>query len=442
MTNFTQIPDLCPALKVNLAKNGWIEPTPVQAQAIPPAIEGRDMIATAQTGTGKTLAFALPIVHKLASGPTPRGIRAIILSPTRELAIQIDEAIGHLTAGMQIRSAVVVGGMNEQNQLRNIRKGAQIIVATPGRLCDFVERRLVDLKGTQIFVLDEADRMLDMGFLPSIKQIIAQLPTERQTLLFSATIEQSVQKLIESSVRNPVRIAIGSTTRPVQDIDLHHYEVDGGSKLPLLMHLLKESQGTFLVFARTKHGTERLAKDLSLYGVKAARIHGDRTQAQRNQALAGFKNGNYRVLVATDVAARGLHVDGIEHVVNYDLPQVPEDFLHRAGRTGRAGAKGIASTFSLRGERGEIVRIERAMRTKLTKQTVPTNMTMPKQDPLQSKVIVMPVVEERNSRPKYGASKYDAAKAPDQRKAFGGGGNKFGGNKFGGPNKRRERFAR
>ena len=418
MKKFTDIPDLCPALKVNLARNGWVEPTAVQSQAIPPAIEGRDMIATAQTGTGKTLAFALPIVQKLATGPTPRGIRAVILSPTRELAIQIDEAIGHLTAGMQIRSAVVVGGMNEQNQLRNIRKGAQIIVATPGRLCDFIERRLVDLKGTQIFVLDEADRMLDMGFLPSIKQIISQLPPVRQTLLFSATIEKSVEKLIESSVRNPVRIAIGSNTKPVDDIDLHHYEVDAGGKLPLLIHLLKVSKGTFLVFSRTKRSTDRLAKELALYGVKTARIHGDRTQAQRNQALDGFKNGSYRVLVATDVAARGIHVDGIEHVVNFDLPQVPEDFLHRAGRTGRAGAKGVASTFSVRSERGDIVRIERALRTKLVKRDIPTGMILPKKE-VPSKVIVMPVVT-----PYY-------AKAPQQQRRS-----------FGGPNKRRERFAR
>ena len=418
MKKFTDIPDLCPALKVNLARNGWVEPTAVQSQAIPPAIEGRDMIATAQTGTGKTLAFALPIVQKLATGPTPRGIRAVILSPTRELAIQIDEAIGHLTAGMQIRSAVVVGGMNEQNQLRNIRKGAQIIVATPGRLCDFIERRLVDLKGTQIFVLDEADRMLDMGFLPSIKQIISQLPPVRQTLLFSATIEKSVEKLIESSVRNPVRIAIGSNTKPVDDIDLHHYEVEAGGKLPLLIHLLKVSKGTFLVFSRTKRSTDRLAKELALYGVKTARIHGDRTQAQRNQALDGFKNGSYRVLVATDVAARGIHVDGIEHVVNFDLPQVPEDFLHRAGRTGRAGAKGVASTFSVRSERGDIVRIERALRTKLVKRDIPTGMILPKKE-VPSKVIVMPVVT-----PYY-------AKAPQQQRRS-----------FGGPNKRRERFAR
>jgi ATP-dependent RNA helicase RhlE len=416
MTNFTQIPDLCPALKINLARNGWVEPTPVQAQAIPPALEGRDMIATAQTGTGKTLAFALPIVQKLSVGPTPRGIKAVILSPTRELAIQIDEAIGLLTAGMQIRSAVVVGGMNEQNQLRNIRKGAQIIVATPGRLCDFVDRRLVDLKGTQTFVLDEADRMLDMGFLPSIKEIINQLPQTRQTLLFSATIEKSVEKLIESSVRNPVRIAIGTTTKPVSEVDLHHYEVEAGGKLALLTHLLKISKGTFLVFARTKRATDRLAKDLSTYGVKAARIHGDRTQAQRNQALAGFKNGSYRVLVATDVAARGIHVDGIEHVVNYDLPQVPEDFVHRAGRTGRAGAHGVASTFSFRSERSEIMRIERALRVKMVKRDVPAGLVLPKQE-FSPKVIVMPVVEAK-------------APAHQQRRSFGG------------PNKRRARFAR
>ncbi|HEY3739473.1 MAG TPA: DEAD/DEAH box helicase [Bryobacteraceae bacterium] len=406
MNNFTQIPDLCPALKINLARNGFVEPTPVQAEAIPPVLEGRDIIATAQTGTGKTLAFALPIVQKLSAGPTPRGIHAVILSPTRELAIQIHEAICLLTAGMQIRSAVVVGGMNEQNQLRMIRKGAQIIVATPGRLCDFIDRRLVDLKGAKTLVLDEADRMLDMGFMPSIKEILAQLPATRQTLLFSATIEKSVEKLIESSVRNPVRIAIGAATKPVQEIDLHHYEVEAGAKLPLLIHLLKASKGTFLVFARTKRATDRLAKDLSTYGVKTARIHGDRTQAQRNQALAGFKNGSYRVLVATDVAARGIHVDGIEHVVNYDLPQVPEDFVHRAGRTGRAGAKGIASTFSFRGERSEIVRIERALRVKLVKRDVPSGMVLPKQEP-QSKVIVMPVVAAR-------------AKASIGRRSFGG----------------------
>jgi ATP-dependent RNA helicase RhlE len=403
MNNFTQIPDLCPALKINLARNGFVEPTPVQAQAIPPVLEGRDIIATAQTGTGKTLAFALPIVQKLSVGATPRGIHAVILSPTRELAIQINEAINLLTAGMQIRSAVVVGGMNEQNQLRMIRKGAQIIVATPGRLCDFIERRLVDLKGAKTLVLDEADRMLDMGFMPSIKEIISQLPPVRQTLLFSATIEKSVEKLIESSVRNPVRIAIGASTKPVQEIDLHHYEVEAGAKLPLLIHLLKASQGTFLVFARTKRATDRLAKDLSSYGVKTARIHGDRTQAQRNQALDGFKNGSYRVLVATDVAARGIHVDAIEHVVNYDLPQVPEDFVHRAGRTGRAGASGIASTFSFRSERSEIVRIERALRVKLVKRDVPTGMVLPKQE--LSKVIVMPVV---------------AARAPQGRRSFGG----------------------
>jgi len=419
MNNFTQIPDLCPALKINLAKNGFVEPTPVQAQAIPPALEGRDMIATAQTGTGKTLAFALPIVQKLSTGPTPRGIHAVILSPTRELAIQINEAICLLTAGMQIKSAVVVGGMNEQNQLRMIRKGAQIIVATPGRLCDFIDRRLVDLKGTQTLVLDEADRMLDMGFMPSIKEIIAQLPPTRQTLLFSATIEKSVEKLIESSVRNPVRIAIGATTKPVSEVDLHHYEVESGGKLALLTHLLKVSKGTFLVFARTKRGTDRLAQDLSSYGVKAARIHGDRTQAQRNQALAGFKNGSYRVLVATDVAARGIHVDGIEHVVNYDLPQVPEDFVHRAGRTGRAGAHGVASTFSFRSERSEIMRIERALRVKMVKRDVPAGLVLPKQE-FSPKVIVMPA-----------AAAAAAAKSPYQQRR-----------PFGGANKRRERYAR
>ena len=397
MKTFNEIPDLCPALKLNLAKNLFSEPTPVQAQSIPPALDGRDIVATAQTGTGKTLAFALPIVQKLATGPVPKNIRAVILSPTRELAIQINETITMLTVGTQIRSAVVVGGMNESNQLRNIRKGAQIIVATPGRLCDFIERRLIDLKGANTFVLDEADRMLDMGFMPSIRAIIQQLPPSRQTLLFSATIEKSVEHLIEASVKNPVRIAIGASTKPVEQVDLVHYEVEAGGKLTLLNHLLRINPGTYLVFARTKRATDRLAKDLANHGVKAARIHGDRTQAQRNQALAGFKDGSYRVLVATDVAARGIHVDAIAHVVNYDLPQVPEDFIHRAGRTGRAGARGTATTFSFRGERSEIIRIERALRVKLVKHDVPASCmgaAIPKHMAHEpAKVIVMPVAK-------------------------------------------------
>lgn len=415
MNQFSELP-LCSALQSNLTRHLFVLPTPVQAQSIPAALEGRDVVATAQTGTGKTLAFVLPILQKLQHQTEYKGVRALVLTPTRELAIQIQEVVTRLNSGIGVRSAVVVGGLSESTQLQAIRRGAQLVIATPGRLCDFLDRKLVDLRGVEMLILDEADRMLDMGFLPALSLILKTMPATRQTLFFSATIEKSVAHLIEKHVKNPVRVSIGATTKPAEDVDLHLYEVDQDLKLALLRKLLDDETGSFLVFARTKHGTDKLAKKLATHGVDAARIHGDRTQNQRNQALHGFKKGDYRVLVATDVAARGIHVDGIEHVVNYDLPQVPEDFLHRAGRTGRAGAKGIASTFSLRGERSEITRIERALRTKLVKRDVPSGLVLPKQE-LPSKVIVMPVVEQRASKG-----------APQQRRTFGGN------------NKRRARF--
>ena len=345
MNKFSEL-TLSASLQSNLTRNGFVQPTPVQAQAIPPALEGRDVVATAQTGTGKTLAFLLPIFELLTRGERPTGVSALILTPTRELALQVNEAAVKLAASLPVRSSAVVGGMSESTQLQAIRKGSQVVIATPGRLCDFLERKLVDLSGVRFLVLDEADRMLDMGFLPAIHAILKKIPPARQTLFFSATIEKSVAHLINSHVRNPVRIAIGGDSKPVDKVDLHVYEVEQDRKLSLLHKLLEAETGSFLVFARTKHGADRLAKKLGAKGVDAARIHGDRTQSQRNQALAGFKKGDYRVLVATDVAARGIHVDGIAHVVNYDLPQVPEDFIHRVGRTARAGARGTASTFA------------------------------------------------------------------------------------------------
>jgi len=371
MTKFSELP-LCVLLQNNLIKHGFVEPTPVQNEAIPPALAGRDLVATAQTGTGKTLAFLLPLIQSLNTpeGRPASGIQALILAPTRELAIQIHEVALKLTQGMHLRTAVVVGGMNESKQLRNVREGAQIVIATPGRLCDFLNRNLVPLGKVRALVLDEADRMLDLGFMPALKLILKHLPQQRQTLLFSATVEKSVAHLIGAYVKDPVRVAIGATSKPTERIDLHVYEVDQDRKLSLLEKLLRQEPGSFLVFARTKHGTDRLARRLSASGFHAARIHGDRTQGQRNQALAGFKNGDYRILVATDIAARGIHVDDIAHVVNYDLPQVPEDFIHRVGRTGRAGAHGTASTFATRGERGDVRRIEAAMKVRLTPREV------------------------------------------------------------------------
>ena len=376
MNSFSEL-NLSSVLQSNLKKHCLVIPTPVQAQSIPPALAGRDVVATAQTGTGKTLAFTLPLLERMLAEPKRANhIQVVVLSPTRELAIQIEDTFAKIAAGTGIQCAVVVGGVDENKQLRQIRKGAQVVIATPGRLCDFLDRRLVDLSRVDAVVLDEADRMLDMGFLPPLKQILDEVPEKRQTLLFSATIEASVAHLIKDYVINPARVTIGTSTKPAERVDLHLYEVEHGLKMNLLTHLLGQESGATLVFARTKRGTDRLAQSLANGGVKAARIHGDRTQSQRNQALEGFKRGSYQVLVATDVAARGIHVDGIAHVVNYDLPQVPEDFIHRVGRTGRAGARGVASTFSLPSERGEIKRIERTLSVRLAVREVPRELLM------------------------------------------------------------------
>jgi ATP-dependent RNA helicase RhlE len=373
MNTFSDLP-LSPTLQNNLARHGFVQPTPVQALAIPQQLAGHDLVITAQTGTGKTLAFLLPLLERLAKREKLPAVSALILTPTRELAIQISQAFSELAAGTGIRAAVVVGGLNEQTQLQAIHKGAQVVIATPGRLSDFLERKLVKLGSAHTLILDEADRMLDMGFLPTIKRILAVLPAARQNIFCSATIESSVAHLIHDYVKNPVRIAIGSTTKPAEQIDLHVYEVEQDRKLGLLEKMLQEERGSFLVFARTKHGADRLAKKLARSGSKAAAIHGDRTQSQRNLALRGFREGSYRVLVATDVAARGVHVEGIAHVVNYDLPQVPEDFIHRVGRTGRAGLRGTASTFSTRSERGEIRKIEQLLDLQLTRRALPSGL--------------------------------------------------------------------
>jgi ATP-dependent RNA helicase RhlE len=381
MKTFSEL-SLSPLLKTNLARNGFDVPTAIQAAAIEPALAGNDLVATAQTGTGKTLAFVLPLIQSLSADRSPTGIRAIILSPTRELALQINETFLKMAVGSGLRSAVVVGGLSENTQLQAIRKGAQVIIATAGRLQDFLGRSLLKLGNVKILVLDEADRMLDMGFLPTIERIMAALPADRQNLLFSATIESSVKHLVNAHVPHGVRIEIGSTTKPVEQIDLHLYEVEQEQKLGLLQNLLQRHEGSFLVFARTKHGADRLAKRLAVEGVKTAAIHGDRSQNQRNQALRGFQEGFYRVLVATDVAARGIHVDGISHVVNYDLPQVPEDFIHRVGRTGRAGARGTASTFGTRLERHAVADIERKLAIRLTRYTEGGEVAETKAEPI------------------------------------------------------------
>jgi ATP-dependent RNA helicase RhlE len=353
-----------------LNANQFVTPTPVQAGAIPPALEGRDVLATAQTGTGKTLSFLIPIVEMLQKpelqSTAGRDAQALIVLPTRELAMQVEKAFRAIRSSHTQTVALVVGGMAEQTQLQTIRRGAQLIVATPGRLEDFLKRKLVRLAGVRILVLDEVDRMLDMGFEPAIRRIASMIPAERQTLCYSATFEGKVKEVARNYLKDPVRIEIGSTMKPAENVELRAFSVEQNKKQELLEHLLGAEKGSFLVFVRTKHGADRVARRLTRSGHAAIQIHGDRSQSQRNQALRNFSEGRHRVLVATDVAARGLDVANVAHVVNYDLPKEAEDFVHRVGRTGRASAKGVASTFAGPTERGELRKIERALSIQMT----------------------------------------------------------------------------
>ncbi|MGA2906774.1 MAG: DEAD/DEAH box helicase [Terracidiphilus sp.] len=360
MTNqFSQF-SLSAALMARLNANKFEIPTPVQAAAIPPALEGRDVLATAQTGTGKTLSFLIPIMEMLQKSEG-RGANALILLPTRELAMQVEAAFRVLRSSNGPTAAVVVGGLSEHSQLDAIRRGARLIVATPGRLEDFLKRKLVRLDQVKILVLDEVDRMLDMGFQPAIARIAGVLPKVRQTLCYSATLEGAVRDVARKYLNNPARIEIGSVLKPAENVELRTFEVDHDKKQELLEHLLDAEQGSFLVFVRTKHGADRVARRLSRSGWSATQIHGDRSQAQRNQALKSFSEGRHRVLVATDVAARGIDVANVAHVINFDMPKLAEDFVHRVGRTGRASAKGVASTFAIPAERGDLRKIERTL---------------------------------------------------------------------------------
>ena len=363
-TQFSQF-SLSNALMARLNANQFETPTPVQAGAIPPALEGRDVLATAQTGTGKTLSFLIPIVEMLQK-VEGREAHALIVLPTRELAMQVEKSFRAIRSSQSQTVALVVGGMSEHSQLEAIRRGARLIVATPGRLEDFLKRKLVRLNGVKIMVLDEVDRMLDMGFEPAIRRIAATTPAERQTLCYSATLEGAVKEAARNYLKNPVRIEIGSVMKPAENVELRAFNVDTDKKQELLEHLLNAEKGSFLVFVRTKHGADRVARRLTRSGHAAIQIHGDRSQSQRNQALRNFSEGRHRVLVATDVASRGIDVANVAHVVNFDLPKVAEDFVHRVGRTGRASAKGVASTFAGPAERNELRKIERALSIQMT----------------------------------------------------------------------------
>jgi ATP-dependent RNA helicase RhlE len=363
MTTFSELP-LTPALQRKLAAAQFLNLTPIQERAIPPGLAGKDVIGTAQTGTGKTLAFLIPIIEMLDREPS-RQILALVLLPTRELAMQVHEQYEKLRGKAMPRAALVIGGASEKTQIHSLRAGSGLVIATPGRLQDFIDRRLADLRYVKMLVLDEADRMLDMGFLPAIQRILSELPQRRQTLCFSATMEQSVARLVNDYMREPVRITLGSVLKPVESVQLRAYEVRPGEKMDVLRQLLYAEEGQTLIFTRTKRGTQRLANELVRDGFNAAMIHGDRTQAQRNGALSGFQEGRFQVLVATDIASRGLHVDDVAHVINYDVPKMAEDFIHRVGRTGRAGAQGLASTLAAGAEVLELRQIERTLQLRI-----------------------------------------------------------------------------
>ena len=363
MTTFSELP-LCSALQRKLAAAQFVNLTPIQERAIPPGLEGRDVIGTAQTGTGKTLAFLIPILEILNREPARHTV-ALVLLPTRELAMQVHEQYEQLRAKTIPRAALIVGGVSEKAQIQSLRAGSELVIATPGRLQDLMTRKLADLRQVKVLALDEADRMLDMGFLPAIRRILSQVPKQRQTLCFSATMEQSVAGLVNEYMRDPVRVAVGSVLKPAESVQLRAYEVQPGEKLDVLRQLLYAEKGQTLIFTRTKRGAERLAKELVRDGFAAAMIHGDRSQSQRNGALSGFQEGRFQVLVATDIASRGLHVDDVAHVINYDLPKMAEDFIHRVGRTGRAGLQGRASTLVAGAEALELCRIERTLKLRM-----------------------------------------------------------------------------
>jgi len=373
MTTFSELP-LSSALQRKLAAAQFINLTPIQEQAIPPAMEGKDVIGTAQTGTGKTLAFLIPLIEMLQREPS-RQPQALVLLPTRELAMQVHEQYEQLRSRSIPKAALVIGGVSEHSQIQGLRAGSPLVIATPGRLQDFITRRLVDLRQVKILVLDEADRMLDMGFLPAIQRILAILPENWQTLCYSATMEQSVARLVHDSMREPVRVALGSVLKPAESVQLKAYEVRPGEKLDVLRQLLYAEKGQTLIFTRTKRGTQRLVQELQRDGFNATMIHGDRSQSQRNGALSGFQEGRFQVLVATDIASRGLHVDDVAHVINYDLPKMAEDFIHRVGRTGRAGSLGRASTIVTGVEVLELRNIERTLKLRMEREQVDSTAT-------------------------------------------------------------------
>ncbi len=361
-----------------VSEEGYTVPTPVQKQAIPYILQGRDVLAGAQTGTGKTAAFTLPLLQRLSTGPAPekvkgrKPIRALVLTPTRELASQVEESVRIYGKYLPLTSAVIFGGVNINPQFSMLRRGVDILVATPGRLLDHLGQGSLDLSSVETLILDEADRMLDMGFIRDIRRVIAVLPKKRQNLMFSATYTDEIRTLAEGLLANPASVEVARRNTPAEKVAQRIFPVDRDRKRELLSTLISEGDWRqVLVFTRTKHGANRLAKQLEQDGLTTAAIHGNKSQAARTKALAGFKNGEVRILVATDIAARGLDIDMLPHVVNFELPNIPEDYVHRIGRTGRAGAEGEAVSLVCVDENDFLRGIERVLNRNLPKEVIP-----------------------------------------------------------------------
>ena len=366
--NFQSLDIIEPILK-SLKEEGYTQPTPIQERGIPVVLQGRDLLGSAQTGTGKTAAFAIPIMQRLNSQQKQEGtrkIKCLVVTPTRELAIQIDESFRAYGRHLSLKTTVIFGGVNQSSQTNALRRGIDILIATPGRLLDLMNQRLLSLKDIEIFVLDEADRMLDMGFIHDVKKIIAALPHKRQSLFFSATMPPEIVKLAGTILHNPVRVEVSPESTTVEAIQQYIYFVDRGNKTALLLDVLKDQQiKTALVFTRTKHGADKVARILGKNNIKAEAIHGNKNQNARQRALANFKSQSTRVLVATDIAARGIDVDNLGHVINYEIPNIAETYVHRIGRTGRAGADGMSFSFCDAEEKAYLRDIEKLIRKKI-----------------------------------------------------------------------------
>lgn len=391
-----------------LQKNDFTTPTPIQAKSIPVAITGQDVMGIAQTGTGKTLAFGIPMIQRILQGKGP----GLIVLPTRELALQVNESLQKIGQPLGVRTAVLIGGAPMNKQVGEVRRGPHIVIGTPGRIIDHLEQGTIRLGGVQMLVLDEADRMLDMGFAPQLKKIMAAVPVQRQTLLFSATMPVEIMQMAKAFMKLPVHIEIAPQGTAAEKVTQEVFVLAREQKPGLLQKLLGEYKGSVLVFTRTKFGAKKVARDLRNAGHTSAELHSNRSLNQRKDALAGFKNGNYRILVATDIAARGIDVTGIELVINYDLPDHAEDYVHRIGRTGRAGAAGHAVSFATPDQRGDLRTIERLLRKALPMAKLPDSIPLVKSPALRES-------ENDDAKPQFGHGRRPFRRGGFQRRGFG-----------------------